>query len=185
MRILLLGFSAILIAGAAYGDAPRDALGAMVKCAEISDPAERLKCFDAAIPGAKNALSTPEKPAEKLATPEKPPEKSLLDWFGFNRPPQPVTRPEDFGKPAPEPAPGEAITEIKATVLEYARTRRGKLLFVLDNGQVWRQLDGDSTEVRDPPPDTVWKVTIETGVLGSYNLIIDGRNSIIKVSRVK
>ena len=108
-----------------------------------------------------------------------------MDWFGFNRPPQPVTRPEDFGKPAPEPAPGEAITEIKATVLEYARTRRGKLLFVLDNGQVWRQLDGDSTEVRDPPPDTVWKVTIETGVLGSYNLIIDGRNSIIKVSRVK
>ena len=108
-----------------------------------------------------------------------------MDWFGFTRPAKPVTRPEDFGKPAPEPAPGEEITEVKATVLEFGRTRRGKGLFILDNGQVWRQLDGDTAEVRDPPPDTTWKVTIENGVLGSYNLVIEGRNQIIKVSRLK
>ena len=32
---------------------------------------------------------------------------------------------------------------------------------------------------------TVSHGTIENGVLGSYNLMIDGRNGIIKVSRVK
>jgi len=179
MRILLLGLLSMSIAGQAHADAARDALAEMVKCAEILDPVERLKCFDAVAPRAKSALAVPEKP------PEKPPEKSAFDWFGFFKPPPPVTRPEDFGKPAPEPAPGEEISEIKATVLEFARTRRLKGLFVLDNGQVWKQLDGDPAEIRDPPADTVWKVTIERGVLGSYNLMIDGRNGIIKVSRVK
>jgi len=174
MRILLFVLLSMLV-GPAYADATRDALSEMVKCVDISDPNDRLKCFDAAIPGAKSAL----------VTPEKPPEKSWMDWFGFARPPKPVTRPQDFGKAAPEPGPGEEITEIKATVLEFARTRRSKGLFVLDNGQVWKQLDGDPAEIRDPPSDAVWKVTIETGVLGSYNLMIEGRNAIIKVSRLK
>jgi|SRR5215831_3374156 len=177
MRVLVLSLISVLVISPAYADATRDALAEMLKCVDISDPGERLKCFDAAVPGAKSALTAPQ-PQVK--------EPSLLDWFGFTRPPTPVTKPEDFGKPAPEPGPGEEITEIKATVLEFARTgRRYRALFVLDNGQVWRQLDGDTAEVRDPPVDTTIKVTIERGALGSYNLMIDGRNGIIKVSRIK
>jgi hypothetical protein len=176
MRILVLASLAALVASPAYADATQDVLADMVKCADITDSAERLKCFDAAVPRAKNAL-TPPTPQAK--------EKSWLDWFGFARPPAPVTKPEDFGKPPPEPAPGQEITEIRATVLEFGRTRRYRALFVLDNGQVWRQLDGDTAEVRDPPLDAVLKVTIERGALGSYNLIIDGKNEIIKVSRIK
>ena len=149
----------------------------MVKCSEIADSVERLKCFDAAVPRAKSALTAP--------TPQVK-EKSLLDWFGVARQPKPVTKPEEFGKPEPEPAPEEEINELRATVVEFARTsRRMRALFVLDNGQVWRQLDGDTADVRDPPPDTTMKVTIERGVLRSYNLMIDGRNGIIKVSRLK
>ncbi|HKE40546.1 MAG TPA: hypothetical protein VKG21_11960 [Casimicrobiaceae bacterium] len=175
MRTVLVGFVSLLSVGPAYADAIRDALSEMMKCVEINEPAERLKCFDSAVPTAKNAL----------AVPEKAPEKSLLDWFGLNRPPKPVTKTEDFGKPQPEPGPGEEITEIKATVIQFARAKRNRALFVLDNGQVWKQLDGDTADVRDPPSDEPIKVTIETGVLGSYNLMIDGRNGIIKVSRVK
>jgi len=52
-------------------------------------------------------------------------------------PAQEVTRVEDFGKPPPPPK----INEITATVLELARTARGRPIFILDNGQVWRQLD--------------------------------------------
>lgn len=162
-------------AGPAHADATRDALIEVAKCADIADSAERLKCFDAAVPHAKDALAAPAPVAK---------EKSLLDWFGFGRP-TPVTKPEDFGKPAPEPAAGEEITQIKATVLEFARTLRGKCLFVLDNGQVWRQIDGDSTVVRDPEEGSTLRVTIETGLLNSYNLVIEGRKGLIKVSRVK
>ena len=176
MRILLLLSLALFVAGPARADATRDALTEIAKCADIAEPSERLKCFDAAVPSAKSALAAPA---------QKAPEKSLLEWFGFARPPKPVTKPDDFGKPAPEPGPGEEITEINATVLEFAKNPRGKSVFILDNGQVWRQLDADGTEVRDPAPDTKMKVTVETGVLGSYNLTIEGRNGLIKVSRLK
>jgi hypothetical protein len=176
MRILLFLSLAIFVASPACADVTRDALTEIAKCADIAEASERLKCFDAAVPRAKSALAAPA---------EKPAEKSLLEWFGFARPQKSGTKPEDFGKPAPEPGPGEEITEITATVLEFAKNPRGKSVFILDNGQVWRQLDADSTVVRDPAPGTKMKVTIETGALGSYNLTIEGRNTLIKVSRLK
>ena len=176
MRILLLLSLSLFVAGPAHAHATRDALAEIAKCADIADSAERLKCFDAAVPRAKSALSAPvQQPAEK---------RGLMEWFGFARPQKPATKTEDFGKPTPQPEPGE-ITEITATVIEFAKTPRGKSVFILDNGQVWRQLDGDGTQVRDPAPDTRMKVTIETGALGSYNLTIEGRNGLIKVSRLK
>jgi hypothetical protein len=177
MRILLLLSLALIVAGPAHADATRDALANIANCADIAEASERLKCFDAAVPSAKSVLAAPaQQPAEK---------RGLLEWFGFAGPQKPVTKPEDFGRRAQESGPGEEITEITATVLEFAKTLRGKSVFILDNGQVWRQLDADGTEVRDPAPDTKMKVTIETGAVGSYNLTIAGRNGLIKVSRLK
>jgi hypothetical protein len=66
-----------------------------------------------------------------------------------------------------------------------ARSPRGRAIFVLDNGQTWRQLDADGTEVREPAAGKPMKVTIERGLLKSYNLIIEGRNGLIKVRRLK
>jgi hypothetical protein len=178
MRTLLFLFIAVFVAAPARADLARDALTEITKCADIVDSSERLKCFDAAVASARSALAAP--------APE-PPKKGLLEWFGLPRPQAPVTKTEDFGKPAPPLAPGtgEEITEIKATVIEFARTLRGKALFVLDNGQVWRQIDADGTELPDPAPDTTMRVTIETGALGSYNLTVEGRNRSIKVNRLK
>jgi hypothetical protein len=93
------------------------------------------------------------------------------------------TKEEGFGKPPP-PRPDE-ITQIRATVLELAKTARGRAVFVLDNGQAWRQIDGDDTDVREPPPGKTIKVTIATGIFNSYNLTIEGRNGLIKVRRLK
>lgn len=176
MRLSIAIVIALFAAGLARADPAQDALTAIAKCADIVDSAERLKCFDAAAALAKNALAAPAQRAEES--------KSWLDWFGFSRPPKPVVKPEDFGKPAPEPGPGE-ITEITATVVEFAKTPRGRSIFFLDNGQVWRQSEGDLTDVRAPPPGAPMKVKIEAGVLGSYNLTIEGRNGLIKVSRLK
>ena len=176
MRILLLFCLALLVAGPARADATRDALTEIAKCADIADSAARLECFDAAVSHAKGALAAPA---------QKAPEKSFLERFGFGGPSKPVTKAEDFGKPAPEPGPGGEITEIKASVIEFAKNRYGKAIFILDNGQVWRQIDGDRMEVRDPDQGTTMRGTIETGALGSYNLTIEGRKAWIKVSRLK
>src|SRR6266568_383620 len=168
MQIRVLASVSIFVAGAAHADPTQDA------SAGIADSAARLKCFDAAAPRANGA------PAAQPAG-EAP---GGVDRFGFPAP-ETVTREEDFGKPRPPPE----ITQITATVLELSRTPRGRSIFVLDNGQVWRQLDGDDADVQDPRPGKTMKVAIEMGflggLLGNYNLTIKGRNGLIRVRRVK
>jgi hypothetical protein len=172
MRFLILASVSVFLAGAVQADSTRDVLSEIARCAGIRDSVERLKCFDTAAPRANRALA----PTQAKETREVP------DWFGFSRPAKPVTKAEEFGKPPPRP---DEINQITATVLDLARTVRGRTIFVLDNGQTWRQLDADSTEVRDPSPGKAMRVTIETGFLDSYNLTIEGRNGLIKVRRLK
>jgi len=108
------------------------------------------------------------------------------DGFGFSPLPA-ATRVEDFGKPPVPPG----ITRITATVIELARTARGRSIFVLDNGQVWRQLDGDDADVLDLRPGKTMKVAIEMSrvqrLIGGYSfkLTIEGRNGFVRVYRVK
>lgn len=180
MRIHIAAAILFLAVGPVHADPARDALTNLVKCADITDASQRLACFDAATAGARAALAAPA-PAAAAAPPAK--EKNIIDWFGFPKS-QPVTKTEDFGKPAPEPAPNE-VTEISSNVLEFAKTARGKALWVLENGQVWRQIDGDNTDVYAPGTGETMKVTIETGVFNSYNLVIAGRKGLIKVTRLK
>jgi hypothetical protein len=141
-------------------DAPpagADAPSEFAKCAGMANALERLKCYDAA-----------------------------ADRQGFGLPPpprDPVTKPEEFGKPPP--GRETEVKEMSATVAEFSRTPRGRAVFVLDNGQVWRQLDSDAAEVRDPPAGRPMRVTIEIGALGSYNLVMEGRAGSIKVRRIK
>jgi hypothetical protein len=138
-------------------DASAEAPSEFAKCAGLPNAAERLKCYDAA-----------------------------ADRHGFGLPPpprEPVTQPQDFGKPPP--AREAEVKEIGATVVELTRTARGRAVFTLDNGQVWRQLDSDAAEVREPAAGRAMHVKIETGALGSYNLVIEGRAGAIKVRRLK
>jgi hypothetical protein len=178
LRILLATLAAASLTAPARADPASDVLAEVAKCADVTEASERLKCFDAVAVHAKSVLAAPAR------APEAPASKSLLDWFGFSRSDKPATKPEDFGKP-PQPAAPVELKEIAATVIEFAKTARGKAIFILDNGQVWRQLDGDGTELPYAVPGKSMKVTIETGFLGSYNLTIEGRNGLIKVTRLK
>ncbi len=171
MQIRVLASVSIFLLGAAHADSTGDASAEIAKCTGIADSAARLKCFDAAAPGAVGAF-----PAQPAA------EAPGRDGFGFS-PPQAATKVEDFGKPPPPPG----IIQITAAVIKLARTPRGRSIFILDNGQVWRQLDGDDADVQDPQPGKTMKVTIKMGLslLGNYNLTIEGRNGLIRVGRVK
>jgi hypothetical protein len=170
MQIRVLASISIFVAGVAHADSAGDASAEIARCTGIADSSARLKCFDDAAPRASGARAAPR-------STEAP---GRVDGYGFPAP-DTVTREEDFGKPPPPPE----ITQITATVLELARTVRGRSIFILDNGQVWRQLDGDDTDVQDSGPGKTMKVAIATGFLGNYNLTIEGRNALIRVRRVK
>src|SRR5260221_14103555 len=165
MQIRVRAFISTSVAGAPHADAKADASAEIARCAGIAGSAARLKCFDAAAPRTNGA------PAAQPAT----------------EAPGRVDGVEDFGKPPPPPR----ITKITATVIELARSARGRPIFVLDNGQVWRQLDGDDANVQDPQPGKTMKVAIERNRIGglfggySFNLTIQGRKGLIRVSRAK
>jgi hypothetical protein len=179
MQIRILAFVSIFVsifvAGAAHAEVTGDASAEIATCAAIADSAARLKCFDAAASRASGA------PAAQPAT-----QAPGRGGLGF-APPQGATREEDFGKPPPLPR----ITRIAATVTELARTLRGRAIFILDNGQVWRQPDNDDVTVQDPYPGKTMKVAIRMNSVGSlfggyaYNLTIEGRNDLVRVYRVK
>jgi hypothetical protein len=95
-----------------------------------------------------------------------------------------LPNPQDFGKPAPPSSPAE-VAQVTAVVREFSRTAHGRAVFVLDNGQTWRQLDADNVAVQEPDPGKALNVTISRGLFGSYNLAIEGRNGVIKVHRLQ
>jgi hypothetical protein len=159
----------------ALADTPRDILQDVARCTDIASANERLRCFDAAGARARAVLAAPSGNSESNTV------RRAHESFGLTQPPAPVTRPEQFGRPMPR---AEELQKITANTSEFRRTPRGKALFVLDNGQIWRQLDSDGTSVVDPP-SMGFGVTIERGALGSYNLTMEGRSGLIKVMRVK
>jgi hypothetical protein len=185
MRFFWLLAAAVVIAAPAQADPARDALAEIAKCSDIPAAADRLQCYDAAAQGAKTAMSTPAPVVERQVSAQPGQEEEegggVLSWFGLERP---VTKTEDFGKP-PVPTGPKEINHISASVIEFAKNAYGRSIFILDNGQVWKQIDGDQTEVRDPSKNETMKVTIETGMFGSYTLKVSDRNGIVKVRRVK
>jgi hypothetical protein len=181
MRAVLFVSAAVLLAVPVQADPARDALAEVAKCADIAAAAERLACFDKASATAKMALAAA--PVQQAAV-ETEEEGGVLEWFGLAER-KPITKAEDFGKPPVIMEGPKEVTEISATVAEFATNAYGRSLFILDNGQVWKQVDGDNIEVRAPRKDEVMKVTIEKAFMGSFSLKIEGRNALVKVRRVK
>jgi hypothetical protein len=172
-----------LAVGAARAAEPQATFEAMEKCGRVQDPAQRLACYDGLMPRVRAALAAgPEALSREDQT-------SLfgLDFSGLFGSSE-ATTPEQFGAdnlPRPEPAPGAArpIESISATVTEHASTPTGKFIVFLDNGQVWRQLQSDTGTARFKNRDN--KVLISRGMLGSYELQLNGSNKTFKVNRVK
>ncbi len=189
--VTTLGFLA-LFSGAVRADPREDVLDAMGKCAAVTDNTARLDCYDAAAPRLRDVLNVP--PPVLSTPPTKDQEKS---WFGFNLdglfggPAQVQTTPQQFGsEKTPEvqqkvESAQQEVDRITAGVTEYSFTLDKKFIVFLDNGQVWRQLQGDTGEAHFHRTASDNTVTIERGILGSYSLTINDSNSTFKVTRVK
>lgn len=140
---------------AAFGAEPAE----IDRCRTIADPAARLACFD-------RASAAPPASAPAAVAPAAQPVEPKV---------------EDFGKPPPPPP---QVSKVTAGLREFARTARGSAIFVLDNGQTWRQVEGDTTVVREPAGNGT-QVTIERGIFDSYNLSLSGWNGMVKVRRLQ
>jgi hypothetical protein len=194
---VICGVAAALFAmqaGQALAASRDDVLEQLGKCAQISDDKERLACYDAMSPHVKDALATP--PAALDHEPTKDEQKS---WFGFDigslfasGTAAPQTTPQQFGQESTPAAKtderkveAEEVNEITVGVTDYSYTPFGKFIVFLENGQVWRQQEGDSDRAHfsGAPKDN--KVTITRGAFGSYNMQVNDAHHQFKVVRVK
>jgi hypothetical protein len=183
------------IPGQSFAGPRDDVLEAMGKCAALADGKARLACYDAVAPRLKDALATP--PPSLGRTPTAEEQKS---WFGFDisglfggGSTEP-TKPEEFGKERTveaqqareqAQATGQVIDSITANVTDVAFTPFGQFIVFLDNGQVWRQLQGDSDRAHFKSSARENRVTVSKGFIGSYNMTINDSDKLYKVTRVK
>jgi hypothetical protein len=203
MNRLLWGTAAaaLFFAVPALAADQREVLEALGKCAGLADDKARLACYDGLAPQVKDALSAPPAAVASAQPPGPPTEEQQKSWFGFDvgglfgTAPAQQTTPQQFGSdklpPPPPPPPGTTpaqpppIDSITAGVTDYAINPFGKFIVFLDNGQVWKQEQGDAdrAQFRKNPKDN--KITISRGFIGSYNMTLNDSTKVYKVTRVK
>jgi hypothetical protein len=167
-----------------------EVLRAMDQCAMITDKDKRLACFDQLSVQVKQAIAEGPRTGPPTAEQQK-------SWFGFDfgdifGGPGQQTTPQQFGSehlPAPplkegEPPPEGPIDSITANVTDYALNPFGKFVVFLESGQVWKQIGGES-DLANFKKSGGNIVLISRGMLGSYNMQINGSNRVFKVKRIK
>jgi hypothetical protein len=166
--------------GPSYVNAADRTTDALLACANESDAAQRLRCFDGVVANLRKAPAAPA-PTAAAAAPAAAPAAAAPAAAAA---PQPAasapTAEQRFGARGDiSPDKHEQIDELSGTVTALDTKPHGELIVTLDNGQVWAEKTPGS-KVKLKTGDTV---KIERGAMGSYTLIANGRSS--KVARVR
>ncbi|MFM2043506.1 MAG: hypothetical protein RLY86_2082 [Pseudomonadota bacterium] len=153
---------------------------AVLACARLTEGAERLACYDRTVPALRNApvaaAAAPAAPAgPSVGTPGAPrvagsaaAAAAPAQGLGAGR----LARPETEAT-----ATDRALT---AMVTGMRRLANGRTALELDNGHIWVQ-----TEAERLPVKVGDRITIETALLGSFNLKTERVSRIFKVERVR
>jgi hypothetical protein len=162
--------------GEAADVAVRDAVMAgAFRCNAQADERQWLDCYYAAAQPVRAHLGLPPAPqaAPAPASPPVPP------------PVQPAAPPRmaarDFGLRTP--APEKNAERVVSRMASYSFDRYGIFTATLANGQVWRQLSGDTTYARWNKPAETYVVSISHGLLGSYRFQVKDSPGMFKVQR--
>lgn len=139
-----------LPARAADAPAGADPMSAIYACASIADSTERLACYDREV----GAVKSKQDEGAFTAIDSKRAEVIKREAFGFTIPSLPRLK-----------LPGGAEPENEQTmIIKSVRSEGSRPVFVMDNGQVWRQIDTDSN--RNARPGA--QVRIKRAALGSF-----------------
>ena len=180
---------ALALAGAPAPAEAQSLSGALKVCSWIEDDTSRLACFDRAVreladqpAGAPVAVA----PAPRTVAPAAPSGRTAAP-----APAQPAasaprtaavatTPEEDFGKR--EIDRENRVDRVTARLVTARQAPDSKWVFTLDNGQVWRQIDGPTHLIRD---DDQPEVVIKRAFLGSFLMSIDDGPKGLRVRREK
>jgi hypothetical protein len=146
------------------------------RCVVMTGLLQRLACYDEVVKGA-GIVARPV-PAPVPAAPP----ASVASVVPA---PSVPSAPASFGS---ESLPRAAIAAprrqatMTATVTQLTFDGTGRFTVALDNGQVWRQMSGDTAFLRQSRLDTV---RLSRGALGSYDLTVPGLHATYRVTRIQ
>lgn len=194
----ILGAATVLSGGAMAQPASSiSPLSPIYFCAEKTDPAERLACFDGAVAAVKAA----EARSEIVALDQPRVAAVRREAFGFRIPSLPR-----FGLGAPaaqeatvpnagastattsaqsRAAPAQAREQAEeAQTFAVARVGRSgdRVSIFLENGNVWHLTEAVELNA---PRQTPFNVRIRNAAMGTYMLTVEGRNKGYRVRRVE
>lgn len=168
---------AALLAGGAHAQSAGDPVAdALIACLDIGADDERLSCLESAAEALKAMRAqTADGGTMAGAQADAGAAAAQDDLFG-----------------------AEALASTKRAKREKAKTARldagvveirpgplKNVTVVLDNGQVWRQLEGDRAEIRPPKNPAGLTATVTKGAFGNYWMTINGIDRQIRVKRIK
>lgn len=165
--LALAGFALLVVATAAQAAPPikppsrAAVLQGLLDCRGKPDDAARLACYDAAA----SAMDQAEAKGDIVVVDREQARAVRKQAFGFTLPS--LTIFERGEKP-------EQIDRVTGTIAIARASADGKWILRLEDGAVWRQIDGDPPH-RDPK--TGMPVDIKSASMGSYLLSVDGQRS--------
>jgi hypothetical protein len=173
-EIPLLLLAAVCVPeGHAWAGPREDAAAAMARCDTLRDNAAWLDCHERATAQMRAALTgSVPRPAPPAPVPGRAVATDVARFGADDLPSHPR-------------AGGRAPRKLVARLENVTFSKSGYFTVGLDNGQWWRQIDGDTNYARFRTPASRNVITIEHGSLGSYNLHIQGLSQGYKVNRIR
>ncbi len=143
---------------------PSPLVAAIDHCRQITDPTQRLACYDSAAGALVQATST----GAVAIVDQNEVRKVRHSLFGFSLPKIPFF--------SGDTTAGEVQDKLDSTITQVRQLSNGYYRIVIaDNNATWETSD-DS--VSFDPPHVGQKITIVRGALGNYFLRINGQNGV-------
>ncbi len=153
------------------------------KCGALQWMEERDACFKALIPAEVTEVSEPA--GEPVAVPIVPEVNQSEPAVEAEPAVREARITEETGKRYVEPEPENTRTKkipLAATVVEVTEGNRGILIFTFGNGQVWRQ---QSPTTFRYPRSGPFDVEIKQGLMGDYQMRVNGKGRMTRIVRVQ
>lgn len=145
--------------GAAMARARDEVMSQAFHCTGLDDDRQWLDCFYAAAQPMRAFLNLPAAPQARTM-------------------PMPPMRPA-------APAAARDDDHVVAALVTYNINAAGIFTVTLANGEVWRQISGDTAFAKFTKPAPSYRAVIQKGFFGSYNMTIPGVPGLFRVLRVR
>jgi hypothetical protein len=139
------------------------------RCGQLDDDRQWLNCYYAAAQPMRAFLKIPPAPQSLRAG----------NQNGQNPVPDPSAAADGFGFTS------SRVNSVSGRMTSYSFDQKGIFTVALSNGEVWRQLSGDTSFAHWKGPPEKYIVRISRGLLGSFNLEVRNNTGMFKVHRLR